>query len=57
MGATLYNIWFDYDDDDDNIYDPATYYRLDIDEYTERGYFIDGSFIPTDLAPLIPIIL
>ena len=54
-GLTLYSIFFGYDDSV-NTYAPATYYNLNmsVDAYTERGYYIDGTFIPSDLAPIIP---
>jgi len=55
MTATQYVIEFGYDDTD-NTYAPATFYNLNmvVEEYTERGYYIDGTFIASDLAPIIP---
>lgn len=55
MGATQYRIYFDYDEST-NMYAPATYYNLEmvVSMYEERGYYIDGTFIPSDLAPIIP---
>lgn len=54
VGATQFTIYFGYDDTA-NIYAPATFYNLYMytEEYAERGYFIDGEFIPSDLAPII----
>lgn len=54
MGATLFNVYFGYDDTV-NTYAPATFYNLYLSMvmYSERGYYVDGSFIPDDNAPWI----
>jgi hypothetical protein len=52
--TVAFNIYFGYDGSI-NMYAPATFYNLymNTEEYAERGYFIDGEFIPSDLAPII----
>jgi hypothetical protein len=51
-GDTLFDVYFGYDDGS-NLYAPATVYNIfmSTEKYSERGYFIDGTFIQSDLAP------
>lgn len=53
-GDILFGVYFGYDDSV-NTYAPATFYNLymSTEKYSERGYVIDGSFIQSDLAPLL----
>ncbi len=51
-GDAQFDVFFSYDYSD-NIYAPATFYNIfmSTEMYSERGYFIDGSFVQSDLAP------
>jgi len=52
VGQVLYNVYFGYDEATGDLA-PATFYNLymSTEEYSENGYFIDGSFIPDETAP------